>query len=665
MQKKIRLEQILFVLLGVIILFEMYPLFRYNLFPKSVFVDQDYAKIIRHVVEMGDKKQIFLPYWDYLTTGEFDSAAPIALVIYMITGDAFLGFGIANIVNIFLWGWIIYKLLGIAGVDKSFRLLAYAIVLLPYDFGMLSYTNMMFFCGGQYVYKTMVPVLFTLALATPVKEWKKAGNIVVYVLLFFLSFLTALSGGLYVLICGIAPIVICVLVSILNGKDKESALYRIVITGTVVLMGLIGRRLCIIAGVDPASSSMEIRKTTDYISIFNSVFNYLIQLFNPFSKGGVSPTSFDGFVSCAKWVIIFGILMGLVYIPKAFGIYLCHKKDNTEDTVDVKTFIVTLLISVFAWNFLIMYMTTSSPRYHLIGLIPLMLVAVITLENFWSKCNDIVRVLLPVGICICIVIINYDAMINLSTSYYRRGDKYYGVSMYQCSELIDYLDEKNIGTVFWVDNSELPELMRAFDKDRVYETYLSDSNSVINYDYYYSERDRASYSARNLIMVEKDKISDLPNYIVDNYTKTEEFGRYEMLLGETNPIDGIVMVKPGLTTVDLASSPEYIFEGDIDGSGYLHTNQAGKVLESPVLRVSEPFTVKVNYSLDSDGAAIIKIHEFDDYYGRDEGVSYELNPNDTEININVEKAANYLIVVQKQDQKEMVVKEIIFNGMRE
>lgn len=659
MQDKKGLRLLPYILLVAVLVFEILPLVYYNLFPKTMFMDQDYAKIVRHIIEIGDRRQIFLPNWDYLTTGEFDCAAPIALLIYMITGNIYVGFGIANIVNMALWGYIVFRLLGIAGVDVKFRMLAYAIVLLPYDFGMLAYTNMMFFCGGQYVYKTMVPVLFTLALVIPAKEWKKPGNLFVYVLLFFLSFLTALSGGLYVLMCGIAPIVVCYIISLISNKNKDDIGYKAIIAGIVVIMALIGRKLCVMVGVDPASSSLEIRKSFDYIGVFNSVANYLFQLFNPFPSKGISPTSIEGISLCAKWVIIFVILLGLSFIPRAFGIYLCK---DTEEEADTRSLVSSFLISVFVWNFAIMFMTMSSPRYHLIGLLPLIMVSIIALDDFWKRCNDVIKNILPLMLGLLIVIITYNSTNMLRDGYYTGGDGYYGVTMEQFAEFIDYLDENDIGTVFFADNSELPEFLRAIDTKRAYETYMSGDGSVINYDFYVSERDRAAYTDRNVILVKEESLENLPEYILDNYKKVYTFSDFEVLFSETNPIDGIVMIDSGLRTIDLATTPEYKYVGEIDGSGYMHTSEIGKVLESPVLRVNEPFTFKVNYSAPAGSSAIVKFHEFDDYYGRDEGVVYELDPDKTEIEVTADKPGNYLIVVENQGEQEIIIKEIEFNG---
>ncbi len=659
MQKKNALYSITVGFLIAVVSFEIISLMYLNLFPQSAFWDQDFAKIVRHIVEMGDRRKILLPHWDYLTTGEFDCAAPVALIIYMLTGNISLGFGIANIVNIFLWGFVIFKLFSLAGLDIRYKLLAFAMVILPYDFGMLSYTNMMFFCGGQYVNKTLVPVLLITALVLSPKDWKKPGNILVYVLLLFLSFLTALSGGLYVLVCGIAPIVVCLIISFISGKNREYLGYRALVSIAVVILALFGRKLCNRVGVDPASNSLTIRSTNDYVSVLNDVVNNFLQLFKPFFTSGVEATSFNGIIVCLRWVIVFVVIMGLSFIPRAFGLYLC--KDEEKRELSIRAMVEMMLVSVFAWNAVILFMTMSSPRYHLIGSISLMLVSVFAVEAFLEKGQDVVKALVAIALGTAIALVNYSSVYDMGMGYFEAGKRYYDLSIDQCNELISYLDENGIDTVFFVDNTELPEFLRAYDKSRVYETYLADNGSVINYDFYYTERDRSAYSDRNLLLVEGDSKEKLPEYITENYTKVQDFGRYEAFLSDTNPIDGMVLIEAGLTTIDMATTPGYKYVGKIDGSGWLHTGEEGKVLESDLLYFSEAGNVVVNYSVDEPTATKIILYDYDENYGRSENTSFEALPESTKAEFNVEHAGYYLITVEKADDKDVVIKDIIFN----
>ena len=36
-----------------------------NIFKLSDVIDVDFARVLRHVVEMGDKRTFFLPHWNY------------------------------------------------------------------------------------------------------------------------------------------------------------------------------------------------------------------------------------------------------------------------------------------------------------------------------------------------------------------------------------------------------------------------------------------------------------------------------------------------------------------------------------------------------------------------------------------------------------------------
>lgn len=54
--KEKSLDLIPFIVMIAVLMVEIVPLINFNHFPKSNFMDQDYAKIVRHVIEIGDKR---------------------------------------------------------------------------------------------------------------------------------------------------------------------------------------------------------------------------------------------------------------------------------------------------------------------------------------------------------------------------------------------------------------------------------------------------------------------------------------------------------------------------------------------------------------------------------------------------------------------------------
>ena len=98
------------ILTGVLLV-EFIFLIYYNLFHIRDAVDQDYAKILRHVIEMARHHTLFLPNWEYLTTGEMDAASLPAILFYLITKNIYLSYGLADILNIGIWSFTVHCVL--------------------------------------------------------------------------------------------------------------------------------------------------------------------------------------------------------------------------------------------------------------------------------------------------------------------------------------------------------------------------------------------------------------------------------------------------------------------------------------------------------------------------------------------------------------------------
>ena len=198
--------------MGCAVLLEILVLFYYNIFHLRDALDHDFAMVMRHVMEMADRHTLFLPYWNYMSQGEMDESSLIALPVYMLTKNIYLGYAIAGIINVLLWAWVVWRLLSIAGLDRRYRLLALGLIFTAYDFGMLEYTNMLFFGGAYYVYKVLTPLMLLIIMLTDWKGRYRIPDIIIAVLYHILLLFIGMASGTYVLLCGLAPVLICFII---------------------------------------------------------------------------------------------------------------------------------------------------------------------------------------------------------------------------------------------------------------------------------------------------------------------------------------------------------------------------------------------------------------------------------------------------------------------
>ena len=657
-------EKIIFTLLLALIVYELFQLVRINLYPPTGFLDQDYAKILTHLIEVSKNKKILLPHWDYLTTGEFDCTTLIALPLYNLTENILRSFAFANIFNIILFVAIVWILLGRIDLEYKYRLLTVALLLGISDFDMLAYTNMLFINGGQYIYKVLIPLMLLILLISD-SDTNKILYGVIFVVYAFLLFVSSVSSGIYVFICGLAPTIVTWAVVEFKKNDHEAKLGGYakrdicVILTTLIITG-VGVFLCSYWGISPNSSSMSMRFTTGYFSNIESVFDDFIGIFNPFYSEDIYAVSLQGISICLLWVIIAVLLLGLLYIKHAFGLFVQIDADTYQK--GSRELFQTFAISVFIWNFLILFMTESSPRYQLIGMIPLTILGVLKLQDMIQKnIKTETPIFILSAVCICVVALNGYG--DRAQKYYDDIDGWqaYDIDMSNCDKLIYKMNEYDAGTMFIVADSAQAELLRVMDGEHLYVTYDVKDNTVSAHDYYEIACDRSAFTDRNIIVIKENQLDTLPDYILANYKTIGKVQGFSLLFSETNPIDGVTLIDDDIETVDLPTTYGYMAWGNFDVNGYLTNGMAeisngnDLVLVSPEFTLDSGIFLTLYYEATGEGTYldIYKDYELVD--------SYELATSETSVSYNNSDGALYKFSVRNESGVDITVKEIIFN----
>lgn len=611
-----RLYDLSCLLLGITIIAELLFLIYVNLFKLGDMVDVDFARVLRHVMEMGDKRTIFLPYWDYITTAELDHSALFALPLYILTGNIMLSYGIANLINICLWCVILYRLTGFMELTKPYRLLAGALVFAVYDMGMLAYTNMLFFGAEHYTHKVMLPLMFVMLLLTPADKRHTAGNIILNVIFCILLLVTGISSGIYVFICGILPVIGYMIVRYFTGpirngsntvSDKKYPVlsYEAVMCMMTVLITAAGLAICRINGVTP-NSELAMFKSFDTVksNIFSTFFD-LMEMFRVFPERSVPVMSLTAVMSIVRMFIFAVVLI--------FGLRSVGKLTAAQCAEQ-------LLISIFLWNYFILFVSGSQQRYHILGAVPLMLCAVgnlqaLTVMEQTQKVQNIAddpdarilnwHAILYSAIAGALILLDMYQILWGSRQYLHREDYSRAVN----AAVISFMEENDVDTAFSLyETGYGTEWLRIADKSRIYETYIPDTGEIISHDYYYSHRDRSAYGDRNALIATRSEFDACSEYIRDNYTLAGEAYNYDIYLSEHNPIDGMSGMLKGLDTVDLATAPGYEIQGDIGADGELVTKVTGNVLASPVFAIDTPCELVINYSKDKDTDFVVELY---------------------------------------------------------
>ncbi len=181
-------------------------LIRCNLTDIINYVDSDMGMGLYHFREMIRNHTIDLPGYTNTTTLEVDTSFLLAVPFYLLTRNFSLSVGLSNICIIAAYAAIVRGIMAELGTKRVYRIITLILVFTPYAIGMLDYLNMMFLGLACYSIKTMVPLLGVWFLLMKGEHPIRRGAVLA--LYSVLLFITTMSTGVYVMLSGIAPILL-------------------------------------------------------------------------------------------------------------------------------------------------------------------------------------------------------------------------------------------------------------------------------------------------------------------------------------------------------------------------------------------------------------------------------------------------------------------------
>lgn len=462
-------KQPLVLILGGILLAQIFLISICNLKLIDNNIDCDNAKLFVHVMKMWEHKTLMIPDWSYTTTLEWDCSSLFALPIYAITKDIYLSFGIANIIFLCIFIGVLFYLFK----DKSavYPLLAANMVCVPYGVGMLDYFNMMFFCGSQYVLKVLIPLMFIAVLVHEDGEKKhKLSESLFAGAFLLLLFVTSSSSGIYVFMVGIVPIIIVYFLYKLLKCEKIS-LYIYIMIGIAAVLAVLGIYINnAVMGGARGNSSMVLISIYQVLANVSACLAGLFELFGGAAyKMDMPILSVEGIAVVAKICVVLLLLI--------CAIVALHKV--TKNKGDLR---FALLLSVFVWNMFVLLTTnaragsaTYEYRYHLIGMIPLICVASVVLLDAFGGLQPVQKNVFGIfGITALVVlnILTFPIALN-------REDKQVGLK-----ELCAYCEEMDVERVYLYDASNDADMCRLIGDGDVLWLCVISSGETWAYDYY-------------------------------------------------------------------------------------------------------------------------------------------------------------------------------------
>ena len=570
-------------------------IFYMNFFAFDKILNFDGMNLMLHAVEMWNNKTPFITGWVETTTLELDCATLIAAPVYGFTKNIIISFGIANMIYLFYFVLVVKQLFKYAGYEKKFLLLALSVILVPYTVGMVEYFNMLFFQGAQYSVKVLIPILMLTLLMTPREQQKKPFTIVNSIIFFLLVFISGISSGVYVLFCGICPIIASVVLDIiLDNHNKKYKAYHFVLMGVSFLLGAIGYYINVHRSIHARGNTMYLTNFQDFHDNFAATVTSIFHVIGALPSANTAVFSMEGITYILKVILVLVMIMTVIITSRKMLI--------KTDQMNLKR----MILVIFFWNlFVFIFCETRNSlenkviesRYYLIPMILLMILFAMQMKEYIDISGKYLTNLLKTVMPLVILILT----IGSSFMTVKQFDTASGYLKNICNFIQDY-DAKS---VFFIDHNDVQGTCRYLDPTRTYSAYNSETQSLVVYDYYQNYIDRANFGAENIIAVFNWLTPDqmLPAYIYSSYEKIGSVDGFDLYYSKLNHFDG----RSGLPEGNAKHSWDFFYTSGyeilnqsaaINNQGQLEvTGDGSDILKSPILQSQKLHDITVYYEV--------------------------------------------------------------------
>lgn len=483
LRKRGKKEFVLGAILIVQILFIIYC----NFFLQTKNIDSDMARLYVHAIEMFRNHSYYIPDWSYVTTAEWDCSLLFAVPFYGITHNIYASFACANMVFLVIWMWTVFRMF--KGKERIYPLFCLNLIFIPYGIGMLSYFNMLFFNGGQYVVKVLLPImLLTIIIElTECKHWKWQQYL--YVILYAILLLISIaSSGMYVFLCGICPCLFAFFLHNMRREEKISKWLWIVIACNLLIV-LVGYCLNIKLAVGSKGNAMvfcvlpeELHK--NIVACFWGFF----ELFGGATYWRTKIVSYEGIIVLIRMSFTGGILWcGYITLKRL----LQGKEYSLRDAMLIMISLINTVV-LFLCNDMQRSNGLFEFRYHLIGAIPLMILTGEKLIDYYKVSNIKMKYFLVVLYSVILFGILFDSYREILTR---------DSSRYEFRNICGYAQEYGVSKVYF-DDYEGAEICRLFDDNTEYYYFITNEDTAYTFVFdYYENYKNQSVDLENALLV--------------------------------------------------------------------------------------------------------------------------------------------------------------------
>lgn len=605
------------LLFGGITVLQLLFLLYLNIRTIQFQVDFDSSSGMCQLVEIWRQKTFLIKDWGYQTTVGWDIPLFFAVFIYGAVRDVFLSMGIANCLFIALFVWCVFTILKLTGVRTGNCLIALSFMLVPYTVDALGYLPMLFTGTESYMMKLLITLLLVQIFLRIGEKKNRKATLFSFLCFLLFSFLSAVSSGIYMLVCGIAPLLAYLIFETLSRCDWKRLLSA---QGIAIAGGILAFGCGILAagrwGFTNTSSSMKLL-TSDKVA--DNALRCLVgigELLGAFtSHKTIRVLSPEGIASLFCVLVFAFVVFTVIY----YFVRVVKKKEQRP--------LVKIVLWIQFANLCILFLTdttygtqTFEYRYHIVSVVPAMLLTGVFFNDMKDVLNRYFRrmfVLVSAAALVVVSVLNgksFLSILNFNESKLKKLSHITEIAKERDARLIVGMsdDQGGIGDM---------RLLRVCDFD-VNVMVVRDSQAGVVWGA--SDRcfENGNHRGKTLLAVKENKTGQIPLYVLNKMKKIEKVDQYEIYYAENNPFDLYTKLpEKGQTCVDFPYSPGYNIDGEINGEGELEANEAGGVVMMSAQMEAREGDYRITVHYRTEGSADAEREEvglLKVYYGKSE-----------------------------------------------
>ncbi|MGN0320874.1 MAG: hypothetical protein ACI4D1_08180 [Lachnospira sp.] len=608
-------RNVLFIFAVITLCIESLIIIYSNLVELRYHLGFDASSAYLQAVEIWRCKSLIPSSFALTTTLGLDSPVGIAALLYGITKDIFISFGLTNIILDAIICFIFYKLLKEFHVPALETALAFVFLLCPFmtpdhfTDNNLSYYAMVLGEQGSYSVKIIAMLLLLLAI---VKLEHKEKCIVTIIIATLFNILTSISSGIYVAITILVPCIVYYIVKLIY-KNSYASLKNF---GLIfVLAQLFISFACkSIAGhiftFESKESSMVLTGIYDFWHNVGSIIMGYFQLFGGLSiNTSTGLFSFRGIIQLIS--VAFILLMLVLFIISIKHLIDRIKNHDNDFTFALPYIIIFVNIAIFIFSYTLYDGYFFEYRYLIIVYIMQIIICCTTISKI-SGTNILKN----------LMIFSLTGMLLLETVGIFRLYHEDTIDTDTLTPMLEKVDSLDVPIAYvWGTSSARMQIdarnFRVMDLNVVYRTLTDETYKRSNQwgDYLYYD-EHSQWTGKTALITTAYDYTTLPEFITNKYTYVDTYGEYMLFKSLTNPFDLSAFDNNCTENINFMYSDGVdILENELDSEGNLvtDTSSSGIIMNMMLPDVNAgTYSITLDYeTVDSSASGLISLEAFD------------------------------------------------------